>query len=301
MLIDMRFPVIKSLTILTIIVSIGLSSCKGNSGQNITELKNERDSLLILANENQRELTQMNTFFEEVSSCLDSISEQERLLVVKSEVEGNGKYGKADIIQRLNQLHQIITGQHQRITSLVDSLDDNSDTTRLAGLRNTISYLTNQLKQKEEQIERLKAEIRGQQRSIRSLNAKVGNLNNEVSILNDKNTALTEAVKVQSQIINEGYVLVASTNQLKEMGIIEGGGFLKKSKVNIGKVNKQNCSKVDITHFKELTINSKKVKLLTPAPSSSYAINKNGSVSVFTILDASSFWSLSNVLVIQIQ
>lgn len=85
------------------------------------------------------------------------------------------------------------------------------------------------------------------------------------------------------------------------MGVIEGGGFLKSSKIKLSNVNISKCSKLDIATFRELPIQSRKVKILSPAPESSYVINRNGDVSKLVITDATAFWSLSNILVIQTQ
>lgn len=277
-------------------------SCGGDTTPDRTiELQNERDSLMVLAANNQRELDRMTSFFDEVAACIDSITEQETLLATQVDIETHRRYSSREIAQRLNQLSEIITGQRQRIASLVDSLNNRVDTTRTSGLRSTISYLTNELARKEEQIKRLRAEISGQQRSISKLSAEIDNLTETVGDLTTQNTALTEAVKVQTEIINEGYVLVASKQQLKSMGVVEGGGFLRSSKTKLSNVNTSQCTKVDIAAFRELPIQSRKVKVLSPAPESSYTIKHNGNTSTLVITDATAFWSLSNILVIQTQ
>lgn len=289
-----------SLTLLFAILLV--VSCVGDAAPDRTlELQNERDSLMVLAANNQIELERMTSFFDEVAACIDSITEQETLLATQIDIETHRRYSSREISQRLNQLSEIITGQRQRIASLVDSLNNRVDTTRTSGLRSTISYLTNELARKEEQIKKLRAEISGQQRSISKLSAEIDNLTETVGDLTIQNSALTEAVKVQTEIINEGYVLVASKQQLKSMGVIEGGGFLKSSKIKLSNVNISKCSKLDIATFRELPIQSRKVKILSPAPESSYVINRNGDVSKLVITDATAFWSLSNILVIQTQ
>lgn len=286
---------------LTTLMIVCMISCKSNSGQPDTAiLLQQRDSLFKVANENQQEVMRMTTFFNEVAACLDSISEQEKLITSLTDSETRRRYSRKEITQRLNQLSEIIVGQRKLISSLLDSLNNKIDTAQISGLRSTITFLTVQLEQKEKQIQRLKIEISGHQRNIRDLTAKVEGLNNDVNSLTEQNNALTEAVELQTQIINEGYVLIASKQQLKQMGVIEGG-FLKKTKVHIGKIDKQSCNKVDISSLREIPINSRKIKLLSPAPQSSYTIRTDGSSTIFTITDATAFWSISNVLVIQIQ
>lgn len=286
-----------------LLLSLFTASCggKSDSAPDTDQLRAERDSLIVVAADNRRELERMTTFFDEVATCIDSITRQENLIVEEVNFERSRRGNSAELVQRLNQLTQIISDQRERIASLVNSLNNQADTTRLAGLRNTIAYLTGQLARKEEQIQRLRAEVSGNQRSIRNLNARIQDLSAEVGDLTTQNTALTEAVQVQTEIINEGYVLVASKQRLKELGVIEDGGLLRRSKVHLGRVTTAMCSKVNVAIFNELPIPSRKYKILSPAPESSYTIRRAGDTSTLVITDANAFWSLSNILVIQTQ
>lgn len=286
-----------------LLLSLLAASCgdKSGSAPDTDRLRAERDSLIVVAADNRRELERMTTFFDEVATCIDSITRQENLIVEEVNFEKSRRGNSAELVQRLNQLTQIISDQRERIASLVNALNNQADTTRLAGLRNTIAYLTGQLARKEEQIQRLRAEVSGNQRSIRNLNARIQDLSAEVGDLTTQNTALTEAVQVQTEIINECYVLVASRQRLKELGVIEDGGLLRRSKVHLGRVTTAMCSKVNVAIFNELPIPSRKYKILSPAPESSYTIRRAGDTSTLIITDANAFWSLSNILVIQTQ
>lgn len=292
-----RSTIILLLSILCLEVSCG----KQDNAEQDKSLRNERDSLLALVNTNQHDLELMTSFFDEVAACIDSITEQEALLNIQINAETNRRYRPHEIVRRLNQLSEIILGQRQRIASLVDSLNNRVDTLRTSGLRNTIAFLTKQLASKEEQIRSLRIEINGKQRNINTLEERVNKLTADVGNLTTRNTALTESVKSQSKIINEGYILVGDKQMLKEMGVIEGGGLLRKSKVNLSKISISQCNKVDITSFMELPIHARKIKLLSPAPTSSFSILHNGDMTTLHITDANSFWSLSNILVVQIQ
>lgn len=288
--------------IFILLILCSAASCSRQGDNRETEaLRNERDSLLILANVNQRDLERMTSFFDDVAACIDSITEQETLLASEVDIETNRHYSQREISQRLNQLIEIIVGQRERITLLVDSLNNRVDTIRTSGLRSTITYLTNQLAAKEAQISRLQAELSGQQRNIRHLNNRVQDLTSEVSELTSQNEALTEVVQIQTEIINEGYVLVADKQQLKDMGVIQGGGLFRKSKINLGVINTSQCNKVNISTLKEIPIHSSKVQILSHAPAHSYMLQKNGGITTLVITDANAFWSLSNILVIQIQ
>lgn len=287
------------LLMLAVIVP-AMMSCSGESDTSREdELRSERDSLLALATSNQRDLERMTMFFNEVSACIDSITEQESILVNQVDPETNRRYSRREVARRLSQLEEIISGQRNRIDSLMNTLNDRVDTTRTRGLRSTIQYLTSQLEAKEAQIARLQEQIRGHRQNIDMLQGQVQELTGEVEDLNTRNNELEQAVTAQTEIINEGYVLIADKERLRDLGIIEGGGFLRRTRVNLNRVSREMCSRVNMAQMTSLPIPSTKVKVLSPVPEGSYSISKSNGSSTLTINNPTAFWSLSSVLVIQ--
>ncbi|MBO4977733.1 MAG: hypothetical protein J6C67_03330 [Muribaculaceae bacterium] len=287
------------LLMLAVIVP-AMMSCSGEGDTSREdELRNERDSLLALATSNQRDLERMTMFFNEVSACIDSITEQESILVNQVDPETNRRYSRREVARRLSQLEEIISGQRNRIDSLMNTLNDRVDTTRTRGLRSTIQYLTSQLEAKEAQIARLQEQIRGHRQNIDMLQGQVQELTGEVEDLNTRNNELEQAVTAQTEIINEGYVLIADKERLRDLGIIEGGGFLRRTRVNLNRVSREMCSRVNMAQMTSLPIPSTKVKVLSPVPEGSYSISKSNGSSTLTINNPTAFWSLSSVLVIQ--
>lgn len=287
------------LLMLAVIVP-AMMSCSGEGDTSREdELRSERDSLLALATSNQRDLERMTMFFNEVSACIDSITEQESILVNQVDPETNRRYSRREVARRLSQLEEIISGQRNRIDSLMNTLNDRVDTTRTRGLRSTIQYLTSQLEAKEAQIARLQEQIRGHRQNIDMLQGQVQELTGEVEDLNTRNNELEQAVTAQTEIINEGYVLIADKERLRDLGIIEGGGFLRRTRVNLNRVSREMCSRVNMAQMTSMPIPSTKVKVLSPVPEGSYSISKSNGSSTLTINNPTAFWSLSNVLVIQ--
>lgn len=287
------------LLMLAVIVP-AMMSCSGEGDTSREdELRVERDSLLALATSNQRDLERMTMFFNEVSACIDSITEQESILVNQVDPETNRRYSRREVARRLSQLEEIISGQRNRIDSLMNTLNDRVDTTRTRGLRSTIQYLTSQLEAKEAQIARLQEQIRGHRQNIDMLQGQVQELTGEVEDLNTRNNELEQAVTAQTEIINEGYVLIADKERLRDLGIIEGGGFLRRTRVNLNRVSREMCSRVNMAQMTSLPIPSTKVKVLSPVPEGSYSISKSNGSSTLTINNPTAFWSLSSVLVIQ--
>ena len=100
-------------------------------------------------------------------------------------------------------------------------------------------------------------------------------------------------------LLHQGFVLVATKKELKDMGIRTGGNLFKKSKTNLSNLPTGRFKEVDIRNFNQLKISGKKVSLISPAPASSYSLVQEDSGYRLIINDPSSFWSISNYLVIQ--
>lgn len=286
----------KHLTPLLLLLVVILAGCKGDP-IDISKLVAERDSLKEASARNKENLDELNFFIDELATSLDSIAMQEGAITLGSK-EGT-TMSRAEMKQSLNDLSDLLTRQRQHIASLQDSLKAKSALgSNAAGLKSIIENLQQQLEEKEQIIAQLQAELNSSKANVAQLQSRVSALHNDVSQLTQKNEMQKEALQIQTEIINEGYVKIASKKDLKKLGVLNGG-FLKKKKLNATGLNPDNFTKVNITTFTEITIQSSKPKILTSMPTSSYTLRKNADgTSTLTILDPTSFWRASNYLVI---
>ena len=142
---------------------------------------------------------------------------------------------------------------------------------------------------------------------MQNKNVNLTQLQKKVTALTEDNTQLSQrveaqvqALKTQTEIINEGFVKIGTKKTLSDLGIITGG-FLKKKKVNPNAIQQGQFMRVDIRYFKEIPLNSGNPKILTQMPTSSYRITQTGkNQSVLSILDPTAFWSVSNYLIVQL-
>lgn len=267
----------------------------------INGLLTERDSLQQVSKLQYQQLEDMNSYFSEISQCLDSITEQEKILLVSVDPETNHRYSRSEMRHRLNLLSDIITRQRDRIQELTDSLYQGKDSQGYSNLSKMVDYLSQQIDAKEARINSLLAEISNKNKDIAKLTASVNDLQTQVSEANEINERLSTAVVQQTKMLNETYVLIGDKKKLQEIGVLTKGNLLKKSKFNPDNIDLSYCQAVDISKVREIPLNSKKPKILNAVPSNSYKIadNNNGG-KILIINDATSFWSLSNVLVIQL-
>lgn len=285
-----------------IILSLIWSCGDTESRQQIDRLQHERDSLLSLADSTSRQLNQVTDYFDSIAMYIDSISLQESLMLVSIDPETNRRYTKAEMRQRLETLANTIARQRERIRLLTDSLNaTNINRDKLESLSSMVVYLSNQLDQKEATVKQLMAELNTKNNTILNLTTSYNRVQSQLADANAMNEVLSTAVVEQSDMINETYLLVGDKKYLQSLGVMSKGGFLKKSKFNAGDIDLSKCQRVDMRQLRELPLNSKNPKILTAVPSGCYHWATGGSGTKTLVIDnPTSFWSLSNVLVIQL-
>ncbi len=153
------------------------------------------------------------------------------------------------------------------------------------------------MEEKDNLIKSLKADLNKKNINITQLQGKVNALNESNTILSEKVETHEKALALQTEMINEGYVLIGTKKELSEMGVISGGLF-KKKKINFDALQKSQFKKVDIRKFTELRIDAKKPQVLSQMPVSSYRLERNGSTCTLYVSDPTAFWSVSNYLII---
>ena len=271
-------------------VVIVMTSC-GNG--KTSHIENQMDSLQQVITNQSLLMNEMTTSLDVIAYGLDSIYRQEKI-IYKGRDEVSGKQlTRSELKKRVDDLAGLIARQRERIAALEDSLSFNTNQ-QMQSLKLIIANLQAQLDEKEQTIENLKVQVANQKLSIAKLEQSKADLEHHVQ--NQE-----KALKVQDELVNEGYYIIGTRKQLKEAGVISGS-LLQKSKINLETADLSKLKKIDIRTFDtELKINAKKAVVLSHMPETSYKmVQGNGQVILF-IEDVASFWSLSKILVIQIR
>lgn len=270
---------------------LGLMVCCGEnkrSNSYADTQKSQVDSQKIIINE-------MNLLLETVNMSLDSIVKMEGGIL---HVAGESPLTrKKQIQQNIEAYKLILQQQHERISSLEGKLKQ-SDANAKTMLK-TVNLLKQQLKEKDQAILELTEELERRNFDIGMLKKNVSQLSYKVTELENETKVQEEALVAQSDMMNEGYVLIGSTNKLKAAGIISGGSLFKKAKFDASKVNTEDFKKIDIRKVTSFSIPAKKATVLTPMPNDSYTIqgNEDGSCTL-VISNPARFWNMSNYLVV---
>lgn len=271
--------------------------CCSNKGDLEKEhLEMQIDSLEHANNKIAKDLNDLNEFVTILADGLDSIAYQENILFSNKGKEGIS-FNKEQIKQNLEFFEELLAKQKEKIQTLTDSL--RSKGANMDRLKALVEYLNKQLEEKDAVIKQLRKDIDKKNVNLAQLNKSVQFLTDNNNKLSSKVEYQTEVLKRQTEMINEGFVIIGTKQELKEKGII-AGGFLKKKQINTDGINKNLFMRIDIREFTEIPIRSNMIKILTTMPSTSYKIEKSsGSYSTLHITDPTLFWSISNYLVIQ--
>ena len=282
---------------LLFLVALSLSSCAGDR-TNVAKMEEKIDSLQKENALKEQDLNDMTSFMSALADGLDSIAKHEEMLFYSNKGKEGTITDRNQLKRNLAMFEELLNHQKLRISQMADSLKARG--TRISKLSNLVNYLNQQLDEKNGLIKNLRSELDNKNLNISQLQKRVSSLTEDNAQLSRKVEAQVQALTVQNEMINEGYVKIGTKKQLSDLGIITGG-FLKKKRVNPNAIQQRQFMRVDIRSLKELPLKSDDVKILTQMPSSSYRIVTTGkNQSVLYILDPTAFWSISNYLIIQI-
>ena len=247
----------------------------------------EKDSLISVSQDKQQMLDDLSLTLTEVAASLDSIAAGEDILRQASESK---VLTKKEMLDKLSIFRELLEKNKERMSQLENRLVGKDK--ELAKMGRLVKHLNAELAAKERRIAELEEELNNANANIAMLQAQLGNFS----------TAMNELEEEKANIettSNTAYYVAGTSKELKDAGIISGG-FLKKKKVNFENIDRSLFESIDIRTTTQLTIEAKRVKVLSGAPSDSYTITKNGNLCVFTILDVERFWSVSRFLVLQL-
>lgn len=288
----------KQFGILIPILCIGiLIGCSGNYENKVAEMQAKIDSLESVDSNHQKEFMDLSSFIETLSDGLDSIAIQENSLFYTNKGKERTIVDRKQLRKNLEMFQQTLSNQRLRIAQLTDSLRQKG--TDVSKLNRLIDYLNQQLDSKDKLIQTLRADLEKKNVSIGQLNDMVNNLTEDNTKLTQEIEMRKEAMNAQNDAINLAFLKMGTKKELKDAGLLTGG-FMKKKRVNYENLPKDKFMQVDIRLLTELPISSSKPKILSPMPESSYRLVKEGKDrTILRIIDPTSFWSVSNYLIIQ--
>ena len=282
-------------TVLSSFAVLMMMACSSGGTGDTSNLQRQIDSLRQADEQHKSELNDVVSFIDALSEGLDAISVQEEQLFDGSlEKQGNARQL---MLKRLESFSETLTTQRERIKALSDSLLARG--AKIEKLQGLVTMLNQQIDQKDKMISQLRTELNNKNVDIAKLKTHVGQLTKANQEFAEYVENQLKAEQEKTERDNAVYVVVGSSDILKQAGITSGGGFLSKKKVSKD-MSTEYFTKKDMRNFTQLEIPSAKPKIISNMPKKSYKIEKTGKdVSVLTITDPATFWSQTRYLVVQ--
>lgn len=275
-------------------------SCGKEAEQYVSQLEHSRDSLQMVNQMQQTVITEMTSNLASISSSLDSISAIEQMIVMRVDEEGR-PLDKNGIRDKIKMLSDFLQNQKRKMSEMEETIA--SDNRMMTNFKTIIAFLNESLAQKDREINKLLAEIASKNFNIQSLENRIHDLRDTITTVAQANKDNQRVIEGQDMAINEVFYIIGDKKQLTEWGVIsKSGNPFKSAKINYSSIDKSVLVRSDKRKLKHIEVKGKSIKVLGDVPKDSYKIEGESMNYQLTILNAESFWSSNNkLLVIQIK
>ena len=269
-----------------------LVACDGGNGGK-DSVESEKDSLRSVIEQKDNEINDLMGTFNEIQQGFDLINEAEgRVNMLKGNAERNNM--AENIRENMEFIQQTLAENKRKIAELENKL--NSSSINSSKLKEAVSRLMGQLKEKDEEIELLRSELAEKNVMIAALDSTVNVLKDENAEIRRDRDVSDEIARNQDVQLNTAWYVFGTSKELKEQGILQKGEVLK------GEYNKNYFTKIDIRKVNVIPLESKYAELLTNHPANSYSLLKDSKGEyTLRITDAAKFWSVSKYLVVRVK
>ena len=275
------------------LLATAFTSCVVSSSK-YEALQAERDSLANVAATVTTDFESSLRTINEIEMALQTVREAEGIMMMENQ-EGNSSYAEAQI----EAIDRTIQQNKAKIAELEQQLAAAGSKSK--ELNTTINRLKNELNEKDTYINNLREELNISKAQVAELSESVENLNANIDNLNVQNAKQQATISHQDVALNTVYYIVATAEKLAANHMINQGGLFTPDQVT-GDIDMSMMTVADKRDLKVLPLNSRKAKILTNHPESSYQLTKDDDKNLsLVIVDPNAFWSISNYLIISIK
>lgn len=275
------------------LLATAFTSCVVSSSK-YEALQAERDSLANVAATVTTDFESSLRTINEIEMALQTVREAEGIMMMENQ-EGNSSYAEAQI----EAIDRTIQQNKAKIAELEQQLAAAGSKSK--ELNATINRLKNELNEKDTYINNLREELSVSQAQVAELSESVEHLNADIDNLNVQNAKQKATISQQDAALNTVYYIAATAEKLAANHMINQGGLFSSDQVT-SDIDMSMMTMADKRNLKVLPLNSRKAKILTNHPESSYQLTKDDDKNLsLVIVDPNAFWSISNYLIISIK
>jgi hypothetical protein len=255
-------------------------------------MKAKNDSLMAQTMQKDEAINEFIATVNDIQGTLDTIKMKENVINLSTGKNGELKLSAKDQIK-------------SDIMNIYSLMEKNK--LQLADLTRKLKKSNMKVTELEKLVDRLQKDVSAKNAELEVLRDKLAKLNIVIETANLRADTLSGVVKNQSKALQEkdltiaqqeaalntAYYVMGTDKELKKNGVIGKGDKI------LPDFNKSVFTKIDIRKVTEISILSKKAKVITNHPTSSYQLTGDKKIiQALQIKDYKSFWSYTKYLVI---
>ena len=301
----------KKLLFAAVISTFALVACNGDKVADL-EKRNK-----MLSDQTVLQDSLLNDFlkaFNDFEDNLAMIKEKEALISMETGEEELRPDQKERILEDIQMINDLLDQNRSLIEELSAKVDASDG--KIQEFRGIVSRLKRDLKKRDAEIGTMKEELVALNFEKESLFRQVDTLRrtakelatireSQAQVIDEKEEDIAlkeEKILDQRARLNSAFYIAGTAKELMNMNVLEKTGV-----IGVGRNPKlasdfdpQAFTKVDITEFQSLPVETKKAKIITAHPTDSYAINETekGHIESLEITDPDKFWQASRYLVV---
>ena len=271
---------------LLLLIPVFVASCGREAKKKAEELQARTDSLMNQTMQKDEAINEFVRSINDIQSTLDTIKMKENVINLSTERGGELKQTAKDQIKTdIQTIYSMMLKNKDQLAKLSKKLK--AANMKVDELQKMVTRLEKDIASKSAEIEELRGSLAKINIKFEAATLKIDTLSKTVNEQGQKINNQTQTIASQEEALNTAYYVIGTSKDLKKNGVV------KKSDV-LADFNKELFTKIDIRKTIEISILSKKAKILSSHPSTSYKITGDKKIiQSLQILDYKAFWSNS--------
>jgi len=269
-----------------------LFACGRAAKKEAEAMKAKNDSLMAQTMQKDEAINEFIATVNDIQGTLDTIKMKENIINLSTNKTGELKLSAKDQIKSdITSIYMLMGKNKKELADLTRKLK--SSNMKVTELQKLVDRLQKDVGDRNVEIEALRDKLAKLNIVIETANLRLDTLSNVVKAQSGKLTEQQKALAQQETTLNTAYYIVGTEKDLKKNGVIGKGDKL------LSDFNKALFTKVDIRKLTEVSILSKRAKIISNHPTSSYKlVGDKKIVQSLQIIDYKAFWSNVRYLVI---
>ncbi len=247
---------------LLLLIPVFIASCGREAKKKAEELQARNDSLMNQTTQKDEAINEFVRSINDIQSTLDTIKMKENVINLSTERGGELKQTAKDQIKTdIQTIYSMMLKDKDQLAKLTKKLK--SANMKVDELQKLVTRLEKDIATKSAEIEELRTSLAKLNIKFEAASLKIDTLSKTVNQQGSKINDQTQTIAAQEEALNTAYYVIGTNKDLKKNGVIKKGDIL-------ADFNKELFTKIDIRKTTEISILSKKAKILSSHPTASY-------------------------------